>query len=332
MSRPLVSALIVSRGRPDHLRRCIRSAVAQDWPELECLVLANGCAETAALVRKEFPEVRLHETAENVGAGPGRNRLVEAARGEYLLCLDDDGELRDPEGVARLVAAVGADPRIAVVSMSLLNAASDEPTGWRRSLGDVPFPCLHASFGGGACLVRRSAFLDTGGYPDAIPVYGEEFDLTVRLYDRGFAVVHLPDVEFHHQVEGIEHAWQGKISAGYGHLQYTICRLYPGGWAALASLKALLSTAWVTGRLFGWRHVPGVVGNALRWAAKGRRERAPVAVRGLERLYFAKYFRVDRPEDLAAAPRGLLARLPLYRLLRKVRGIPKLTFRTPART
>jgi len=328
MSPPSVSALIVSRGRPDHLRRGLRAVLAQHGPVRETLVLANGCPATARLVREEFPGVRLLETETNVGAGPGRNLLAAAARAPLLLFLDDDGELRDPTALSRLIAAAGDDPRIAVVSMSLLDAVRDEPTGWRRSLGDLPFPCLHASFAGGACLARSGAFRAAGGYPDAIPVYGEEFDLTVRLYDRGLAVLHFPEVEFHHRVEGLERHWRAKVSAGYGHLQYTIGRLYPGGWAALASLKALLSTAWATGRLFGWRHVPGEVARALRWAARGRRDRDPVSVRGLERLYYAKYFRVDGPDGLAAAPAGLLARLPLYRLMRKLRRIPKLKSRT----
>src|SRR5204862_2015336 len=127
----------------------------------------------------------------------GRNRVAADARGEFLLFLDDDGELRATDSVSKLVAAARADPHVGVVSMSLLNAASDEPTGWRRTLGRLPFACYHASFAGGASLMRREAFTTAGGYDEAFRGFGEEFDLTVRLYAAGFAVLHFPDVSFH---------------------------------------------------------------------------------------------------------------------------------------
>jgi hypothetical protein len=47
-------------------------------------------------------------------------------------------------------------------------------------------------------------------------------------------------------------------------------------------------------------------------------------VRALERLYFAKYFRVTSWEELDRAPRGLLRRLLLLRIRRKRLGVPKL--------
>ena len=40
---------------------------------------------------------------------------------------------------------------------------------------------------------------------------GEEFDLTVRLYARGWAVGHLPDVAFHHHVEKSAEEWRRQV-------------------------------------------------------------------------------------------------------------------------
>ena len=97
MERPLVSVLVLSRRRPDRLRSCLAGIALQDHPALEIHVLANGCPETAALIRDEYPDLRLHEETENIGCAPGRDRLVREARGEFVLFVDDDGELRSPD-------------------------------------------------------------------------------------------------------------------------------------------------------------------------------------------------------------------------------------------
>jgi GT2 family glycosyltransferase len=316
--------LVLSRLRPARLRAALRCVAAQDYAPLEVRVLANGCPETAALVRAEFPTVLLDESPVNVGCVAGRNRVAAAARGEFLVFLDDDGELRAPDSVAKLVAAAQADARVGVVGMALFNAASDEPTGWRRTLGRLPFPCYHAGFAGGACLVRKRAFDEAGGYDEAFAGFGEEFDLTVRLYAAGWAVLHFPDVAFHHHVEKSEEDWRLQVSDGYAHLQYTIARLYPAPWAFPAAAKALATQIWIDVRHHGARHVLGEIAKSRAWRRAGRRARRPVGKRALELLYFAKYFRVETWETLERAPRGLVRRVPFLRLRRKLLDVPKL--------
>jgi GT2 family glycosyltransferase len=296
----------------------------QAYAPLEVRVLANGCAETAALVRREFPHVVLTETTDNVGCVAGRNRLAAQARGEFLVFLDDDGEVRAADAVARLVAAAQADPRVGVVSMALYNAASDEPTGWRRTLGKLPYACYHASYAGGACLMRRRAFEEAGGYDEAFAGFGEEFDLAVRLYAAGWAVLHFPDVAFHHHVEKTDEDWRVQVAEGYAHLQYTISRLYPSPWAFLAATKALATQLWIDVRHHGGRRLAQELAESRRWRRAGRRARRPVPRRALELLYFAKYFRVTSWAELDRAPSGLIRRLPILRLRRKVLDVPKL--------
>ena len=63
-------------GDAARLRALLASVAAQDYAPLEVIVLANGCAETSALVRAEHPAVRLVELPENIGCAPGRNRIA----------------------------------------------------------------------------------------------------------------------------------------------------------------------------------------------------------------------------------------------------------------
>lgn len=320
----LVSVLVLSRGRIERLRACLRSALAQDHTPLEVVVLANGCAATAAFVRAEFPDVRLVELPENVGCAPGRNRIVEHARGELVVFLDDDGELRSTDAVGRLAAAAERDPRVGVVSMALYDAATDQPTGWLLRASRLDFPCYHTSFAGGACLMRRRAFDEAGAYPEAFTGFGEEFDLTVRLYAKGWAVLHFPEVAFHHHVAKSDDEWRRQVSEGYAHLQYTIWRLYPWPWWFLASMKALATQLWIDVRHHGGRHLVAEARQSHVWAHRARPVAAPVPVRALEHLYFTKYFRVVSWDEVERAPRGLLRGVLRLRLRRKRLGVAKL--------
>ena len=325
----MVSVLVVSRGRVARWRAGLESVARQGYPSLDVHVLANGCSETAAVVAAEFPHVHLAEVPKNLGSAPGRNRIAREGRGEFLLFLDDDGELRSSDIVGRVVETAMADPRAGVVSMGLLNADDNEPTGWRRSLGQLEFTCYHAGFAGGACLVRAEAFRDTGGYCEAFTGPSEEFDLTVRLYDAGWAVVHFPKVFFHHYVDKDAEHWRVLVSRGYKQLQYIIWRLYPSPWHVLASLKAVVTQLYIDVRHHFGLHLAAELFGSVRWAARGLRDREPVARRSLERMYYAKYFRVSDWETLERAPSGLLRRLPLLRMRRKMRRVPKLPI--PAR-
>lgn len=326
MTAPRLAVLILSRGRVERLGACLASVRAQDLPGVDVHVLANGCPATAAFVREWHPEVRLTELPGNIGCAPGRNRLAAIAGTELLFFLDDDGELRAADILRRAVAALDADPRAGVLSLSLLNATSDEPTGWRLMLSGLDFPCYHAAFAGGASLVRRAAFERAGGYTEAFQGFGEEFDLTVRLYAAGFAVLHFPELAMHHHVDKDERRWWGELSQGYRHLQYTIARLYPPLWRVAAGWKALATQAWVTLRLNGGRGLCGDLADARAWARRGRAERRPVPVRALEMLYFAKYHRVLAGDELDRAPRRVLPRIPLWRLRRKLTRAPKLPY------
>lgn len=324
MTAPRIAALILSRNRLERLRACLRSVLAQDAAGLEVIVLANGCAETAALVRAEFPAVRLIELPENIGCVRGRNRIASETTAEFIAFLDDDGELRAGDILSKCVAAAERDARVGVVSMGLLNAVSDEPTGWRRTLGRLPYPCYHASFAGGASVMRRRAFEEAGRYCEGFDGFGEEFDLTVRLYAKGWAVLHFPEVSFHHHVEKTDEAWRLQVSEGYAHLQYTIWRLYPAPWWFVASMKALAVQVAIDLRYHFGRHVLAELWKSHVWAHKAPRGTETVPLRALELLYFAKYFKVASWDELERAPRGLLRRVFLLRLRRKRLGVAKL--------
>lgn len=92
----LVSAVIPTRGRPELLRRAVRSALNQTLREIEVVVVIDGEDPATRVVVDEFvredSRVRAVALQNSVGGSDARNLGVQAACGEWIAFLDDDDE------------------------------------------------------------------------------------------------------------------------------------------------------------------------------------------------------------------------------------------------
>jgi glycosyltransferase involved in cell wall biosynthesis len=92
----IVSAVIPTRGRPELLRRAVRSALGQTLREIEVVVVVDGEDPATMLVLEELAQqdgrVRVVALPSRVGGSDARNRGVDAAAGEWIAFLDDDDE------------------------------------------------------------------------------------------------------------------------------------------------------------------------------------------------------------------------------------------------
>ena len=163
--RVLEATLAALGGLPDHAGRAEVILVdnASEPPVRAPARLSNGVP--VKVVRRET----------NSGAA-ARNRGARAARGAWLVMLDDDshpqdtGHLRVIEEAPKDVAAIGAEITL--------------PDGSREAGG------LPEVFVGCGAAVRRRAFLDAGGYDPGFGFYAEEYDLCAKLLLAGWRVEH----------------------------------------------------------------------------------------------------------------------------------------------
>jgi len=119
--------------------------------------------------------VRTIRSERNLGAA-GRNLGVESGANEWVLMLDDDSALvgecwQEVVQNARAdVAAIGLDIRL---------------PGGRHEAGGLP-----EVFVGCGVLIRRGAFLESGGYDEAFGYYAEEYDLCAKFLLNGWRIAH----------------------------------------------------------------------------------------------------------------------------------------------
>ncbi len=78
------------------IARAVRSAQAQDWPDLEIIVVDDASSDGSAGLVKSLiagdSRARLVCHARNAGPGAARNTIIEEASGEFIAFFDDDDE------------------------------------------------------------------------------------------------------------------------------------------------------------------------------------------------------------------------------------------------
>ncbi|HWO84416.1 MAG TPA: glycosyltransferase, partial [Solirubrobacterales bacterium] len=154
---PLVTAVVTYYGEHEEVREAVDSLLAQTHRNLEVMVVDDGSfrAEDRVLLElAELDRVRVVYKP-NEGESTSRNLAALLAEGEYLVFLDADNAL-EPGFVARAVAMVEADPKIAYV------------TSWLRFCGE-PEALAAGGAGGYAALgnaVRSDDAINSDG--DAI--------------------------------------------------------------------------------------------------------------------------------------------------------------------
>ena len=146
-----VSLIAISLNSRGFLRECIRSIHAATWRDItyEIVVVDNGSTDgTPAMVRAEYPDVRLVANDSNVGYCKAGNQGAEVAHGRHLLFLNDDTLMVD-DAIAAIVEWADATGAAMVGSRLLNTDGSDQFSSGRR------FTTPAAAFFGRKSLLTR---------------------------------------------------------------------------------------------------------------------------------------------------------------------------------
>ncbi len=152
MSGVDVSAIVISLNSMRFLRDCLDTIQMGPWREVsyEILVADNGSTDgSLEMLSREYPQVRLIEMGRNAGFCAAGNAAAGAARGRYLLFLNDDILVLD-DAIARLVEWMDRHPEAGVAGSRLFNLDGTDQFSSGRM---YPTP-MNALFGRKSALTR----------------------------------------------------------------------------------------------------------------------------------------------------------------------------------
>ena len=117
-----VSVIIPTHHRPDLVGAAVRSAIRQDFANLEIIVVVDGDAPRTIQSLREItdPRLRIIDLAVAVGGAEARNIGVHEALGEWVAFLDDDDEWLPHKLSRQMVAARQSTALWPVISSRLI--------------------------------------------------------------------------------------------------------------------------------------------------------------------------------------------------------------------
>ncbi|MGW8311396.1 MAG: glycosyltransferase family 2 protein, partial [Thiogranum sp.] len=126
---PLISVLIPTFNQHTYIAQAIRSALDQDYPDIEVVVCDDASTDSTGETIKAFendPRVSVHINAANLGrTGNYRKCLFELARGDWAIILDGDDYFSDTGYFSRAMKAAQAEPDIDLVFANATRVRDD---------------------------------------------------------------------------------------------------------------------------------------------------------------------------------------------------------------
>ena len=233
-----VSVAIVNWNRAALLAQCLRSVFATPRTvDYEVIVVDNASDDHSIdMIRTSFPDVRLIVNEQNRGFASAQNQALHAARGRYVLVLNNDTTI-EPNTMRTLVELLAERPDIGALGclergqtslgtgssgafrtfpslgrtvMENLWAVMHPPRSWdvgrlarrvHRWLGEeLPREDVVevAWIVGALLIVRREVMTRLGGFDERFFLFDEDADLCRRIRSAGWVVAFTTRTSFAH--------------------------------------------------------------------------------------------------------------------------------------
>jgi GT2 family glycosyltransferase len=199
---PQVSVIVLNYNGARWLERCLTSLRAQTiFDRIEIILADNvsndGSAQLGKRLVESWPSGVFRQHTQNLGYDEGNNRAAEAARGQFLLFLNNDAWL-EPRCLEQLLAEVQRTGAAAATPL-VLNWEDDT----FQSLGAFGFDLFGLASTrafatetrevlmpeGCAYLIQRKLFEELGRFDPEFFMYSDELDLSWRVWISGHRAV-----------------------------------------------------------------------------------------------------------------------------------------------
>lgn len=195
----LVSVIIPCYNQAIYLSEAIDSALAQDYLNIEIIVVDDGSLDnTAKVARRYGKKVKLFQQ-ENKGLSAARNAGIREASGKYIVCLDADDRL-SPAFCKLTAPILEKKPKVGLVA-----------TGWRffgkSNYAVIPRAASfaeHLAMNMITCsaLFKKSDWERIGGFDETMLNGFEDWDFWIRLRKSGCELEVVPQILFEYRKRG----------------------------------------------------------------------------------------------------------------------------------
>lgn len=223
--QPKVSVIIPNMDHADILKTCVESVESlSTYGNYEILIVENNSRmpETFALydeLSDRYANLRVIRWESGFNYSAINNFAVEAAKGEYLIFLNNDIEIITPSWIEEMLMFAQREDVGAAGMMLYYPDDTVQHAGVILGIGDVAghshkyFPRMDPGYMSrmsiaqnlsavtAACMmVKTSVFREVGGFDDVLAVAFNDVDLCLKIRRAGYLIVFTPYGEaYHHE-------------------------------------------------------------------------------------------------------------------------------------
>ncbi len=194
--------------------------------EIEVIVVDNKSPDNSvkilqeAIKKNKYKNITLYPNEKNLGFGAGNDYGAKKAKGEYLLFLNNDTEVKD-KGFLEMVSYMGHHENAAILGGQLRNFdGSLQPStgkfytpfyamllllGMQKygRLDNSPKTIREVDWVKGAVLmIKKDVYRELGGFDPHIFMYTEDMELCYRAKKAGYKVYFYPEIQVFHADQG----------------------------------------------------------------------------------------------------------------------------------
>ncbi len=214
-----VTLIIVNFNSGARLGRCLDSLARQTVSGFEVIIVDNASSDDSlAQASLAGRNVLLIEAGCNAGFAAANNMAAKAASGDWLAFLNPDA-YPEPGWLEALLRAAARHPQTDAFGSRQLDAGDPSRLDGEGDVCTIFGVAYRGGYGhaaqpGGAdgecfspcaaaALVRRSVFVDLGGFDERFFCYGEDVDFGFRLRNAGGRAVQVNSAIVLHEGSGV---------------------------------------------------------------------------------------------------------------------------------
>jgi GT2 family glycosyltransferase len=263
------TVVITTHNRRDRVMHVVEHLRALPEQPPVVVVDNNSGDGTTPCLRAAFPEITVIELERNLGAA-GRNVGVSQAATD-LVAFSDDDTYWTSGSLQRAAGLLDAHPTVAVVCARVVIQPDGRTDDASVVMAKSPLAPAHPlpgprilGFLAGASVVRREAFLGTGGFEPRLLIGAEELLVAVDLTCDGWNLCYVDELEVTHRPARRDHRPRRELEAR-NRLWIYWTRL-PIGHALSCTVEALRALPNVRSR----SRVIAAALKGLPWVARTR--------------------------------------------------------------
>lgn len=216
---PKIAVLVLNYNGAHFLNDCFQSILKDTSIKFDTYLIDNASKDSSVdLIRKKYPSVIIVQNLVNLGFAGAYDKIIRELDYEYLVLLNNDTVVHE-NWLEALVKVAESDSQIGACGSKILmmndKKIIDHAGGMLTVIGsgldrgkwttdegqydiqmEVGFAC------GCALLIRKSAYLEAGGFHPDYFMYHEDVDVCWKMRLLGYSVLYVPDSVVYHYLGG----------------------------------------------------------------------------------------------------------------------------------